>query len=99
MKNENLFLALIRVIMLCVVVFAVSAFFIHRGAYIGYVLVFLGFLCVGFLKFFRTSTISLGPDIVFGIIDNGILAVMAIFGGQFAGVVGAIVGGVVGNAI
>jgi len=40
-----------------------------------------------------------GPDIVFGIIDNGILAAMALLGGQVAGVEGAIIGGVVGNAI
>lgn len=32
-------------------------------------------------------------------IDNGILAIMAILGGEIAGVVGAILGGVVGNAI
>lgn len=32
-------------------------------------------------------------------IDNGILAVLAIFGAHFAGVTGAILGGVVGNAI
>ena len=36
---------------------------------------------------------------MFGLIDNGILAVMAVIGGEIAGVAGAIIGGVVGNAI
>ncbi len=39
------------------------------------------------------------PDVVFGIIDNGILALMAVIGGEIAGVAGAVIGGVVGNAI
>ncbi|OGY41152.1 MAG: hypothetical protein A2Y67_00960 [Candidatus Buchananbacteria bacterium RBG_13_39_9] len=36
---------------------------------------------------------------VFGLIDNGILAILAIFGGEVAGVIGAVIGGVVGNSI
>jgi hypothetical protein len=43
--------------------------------------------------------ITVSIDIFFGVIDNGILAVLAIFGGHFAGVTGAILGGVIGNAI
>ncbi len=39
------------------------------------------------------------PDVIFGIIDNGILALMAVIGGEIAGVAGAVIGGVVGNAI
>lgn len=39
------------------------------------------------------------PDVIFGVIDNGILALMAVIGGEIAGVAGAVIGGVVGNAI
>jgi outer membrane lipoprotein SlyB len=48
---------------------------------------------------FRIKLKSTLPDIFFGILDNGLLAVFAIFGAHFAGVTGAIIGGVVGNAI
>ncbi len=99
MKKTKVLAALIHVLTLCVVIFTVSVYFIENASVIGYVLVLLGFFCVGSLKLFRTPTASLGPDIVFGVIDNGILAIMAIFGGQIAGVVGAVIGGVVGNAI
>lgn len=99
MKERKLLVALVNVLALCVIIFAVSVYFIADASVIGYVLVLLGFLCIGALKMFRTSTASLGPDIVFGVIDNGVLAVMAIFGGELAGVVGAVIGGVVGNAM
>jgi len=39
------------------------------------------------------------PDIVFGLIDNGVLAILAVIGAEIAGVAGAIIGGVVGNSI
>ena len=55
--------------------------------------------CIVSLIPFKIKLRSIQPDIVFGLIDNGILAIFAIFGGHFAGVAGAILGGVVGNAI
>ena len=60
---------------------------------------FLALLCIVSLIPFKIKLRSIQPDIVFGLIDNGILAIFAIFGGHFAGVAGAILGGVVGNAI
>lgn len=99
MRKRALFAALGNVLALCVVVFAVSAFFVYNDGLIGFVLFVLGFVCIGSLALVRVPIATLGPDIVFGIIDNGILAVMAIFGGRIAGVAGAIAGGVVGNAI
>jgi len=33
------------------------------------------------------------------LIDNGILVILAIFGGEIAGMIGAVIGGAVGNAI
>lgn len=91
--------SVIYILLLCLIVFVVSIFFVEQEQLIGIVLVLLSVLCIIALMPFRISLKAMRPDIFFGIIDNGILAVMAIIGGLFAGVVGAIIGGVVGNAI
>lgn len=97
--NKKFIIAMIKVLSLCIVVFAVSAFFIYDTKIIGWVILFLGLLCLVLLKFFKISIKNIWPDIVFGLIDNGILAILAVIGGSFAGVIGAIIGGVVGNSI
>lgn len=91
--------AIINVLVLCVVIIAVSAFFINNARWVGFVLISLSVLCLVSLVPFKIKFKSVQPDIIFGLIDNGILAVLAIFGGHFAGVTGAILGGVVGNAV
>jgi len=65
----------------------------------GLILIILAFVSLMSLMPFQVKLKSVLPDIFFGIIDNGVLAILAIFGGHFAGVAGAIAGGVVGNAI
>ena len=92
-------LSILNIAILCLIVFFVSIFFIENSKLIGFVLIGLSILCVVSLIPFGIKAKSLQPDIIFGIIDNGILAVMAIIGGQLAGVAGAIIGGVVGNSI
>ena len=99
MKKEKLLMSVINVLALCIITFFVSIFFIYEAKLIGYVLVALAVLCVASLKLFNIKIFTIGPDVVFGVIDNGILAVMAVIGGEIAGVAGAVVGGVVGNAI
>jgi len=76
-----------------------SFFFVNNARLIGFVLIILSVVCVISLIPFKIKLQCIQPDVIFGIIDNGILAVMAIIGGHFAGVTGAIIGGVVGNAI
>ena len=49
--------------------------------------------------FARRSFKGAIPDLIFGAIDTGILAVAALCGGFFYGVAGAIAGGVVGDAL
>jgi hypothetical protein len=98
MKNR-VFLSVVNILVLCIVVMAVSSYFIYHSQYIGLVILSLGILCLVSLVPFRVSIHSIWPDIVFGLIDNGILAVMAIFGGEIGGVMGAVIGGVVGNAV
>jgi hypothetical protein len=96
---KNFISAIINIVVLCVIVFFVSLYFIYNVQLIGFVVLGLGLLCLASLIPFKISIETVWADIVFGLIDNGILAVMAIFGGQLAGVVGAVIGGVVGNAI
>jgi hypothetical protein len=97
--NKKFILAMIKVVTLCVVVVVVSAFFIYDAKIIGLVVFGLGLLCLASLSLFNILIKNVWPDIVFGLIDNGILAIFAVIGGEIAGVAGAIIGGVVGNAI
>jgi len=97
--KKNFLVALIKVLVLCIVIFSVSAYFVYDAKIIGWAVFGLGLLCLVFLKFSKIALEHVWPDIVFGLIDNGILAVMAVVGGEIAGVAGAIIGGVVGNAI
>ena len=97
--NQKFFLAVLNILTLCFVIGAVGFFLIKDGYWTGLVLILLAILCLLSLLPFKIKLKSVQPDILFGIIDNGILAVMAIIGGHFGGVTGAILGGVVGNAI
>jgi len=97
--KKNFIIALVNVVILCIIIFSVSAFFIYNTKIIGWVVFGLGFLCLVSLNLFKIKIKNIWPDIVFGIIDNGILAIFAVVGGKIAGVAGAIIGGVVGNAI
>lgn len=97
--NKKFFLSIINIVTLCIVIGAISIFFVNNSQWMGLILIALALLCIISLLPFKISIKSIQPDIFFGLIDNGILAILAIFGGHFAGVVGAIIGGVVGNAI
>ena len=97
--SKKFILSILNILTLCVVIAAVSISFIGNDKWMGLVLIILAVLCIASLVSFKINLKSVLPDVFFGIIDNGILAVLAIFGGHFAGVAGAIIGGVVGNAI
>jgi hypothetical protein len=97
--NKKLFLSVLNILTLCIVITAVSIAFIENNKWMGIVLIILALLCIVSLIPFKVDLKSILPDVFFGLIDNGILAVLAIFGGHFAGVTGAILGGVVGNAV
>lgn len=84
---------------LCIVIFVVSSSFVSNENLIGPVFIALFGICLLALIPFRISPRTVQPDIIFGVIDNGILALFAIVGGEIAGIPGAVVGGVVGNAI
>ncbi|MFA6194245.1 MAG: hypothetical protein WC719_00675 [Patescibacteria group bacterium] len=97
--RQKFILSVLNILTLCIIITAVSIFFIENARWMGLVLIILALLCLVSLLPFKIKLKSTLPDIFFGIIDNGILAVLAIFGGHFAGVAGAILGGVVGNAV
>ncbi|MDO8505942.1 MAG: hypothetical protein Q7S48_05220 [bacterium] len=99
MMSKIFFLSILNILTLCVIITGISIYFIYNTAWIGFVLIILALLCIVSLIPFKIKLKSIQPDIVFGLIDNGILAILAIFGGHFAGVAGAILGGVVGNAV
>ena len=97
--SKRFLFSILDILALCIVVGAVTLAFVNSSHWIGVVLIVLGFVCVFSLLPFGIKLKSALPDVLFGIIDNGILAVMAIFGGHFGGIAGAVLGGVVGNAI
>lgn len=97
--SKKFIVAMIKVVTLCVVIFIVSALFIYDVKVIGWVILTLGLLCLVSLGLFKIPIKTVWPDITFGLIDNGILAILAVIGGSIAGVAGAIIGGAVGNAI
>jgi hypothetical protein len=98
MKNHFIS-AIIKIIILCIVIFTVSLYFIYNSQLIGWVILGLGVLCLIVLIPLKVLIHTIWPDIVFGLIDNGILVILAIFGGEIAGMIGAVIGGAVGNAI
>lgn len=99
-KFKKYILPILHFTTLSIVVFSVSVFVIHKSnILIGLVLIGLSCLCLLSIKLFKIKIRSIEPDIVFGMIDNGILVILAIVGSKIAGIAGAIIGGVVGNSI
>ncbi len=99
MKKLDGVKSLISVGLLCLIVLVVSGFFVYQKRWIGIIFIFLGLLHLLVLKCFKIEIKSVWPDIMFGIIDNGILVIGAMIGANFAGVLGAIVGGSTMNAV
>ncbi len=97
--HHKLILAVLNIFTLSLLIISVSIFFINNSKWIGPILIILAILSLASLIPFKIKIKSALPDITFGLIDNSILAILAIFGGYYAGVSGAIIGGVVGNAI
>jgi hypothetical protein len=99
MNKEGVFPALTSLVLVSIVVVSVISFVIYKVRLIGPIIVLLGFLPWIPLKILGRSIKSTGADIIFGAVDTGILAVAALIGANFAGVLGAIVGGAVGDSI
>lgn len=99
-KRKKTFVqALTSLVILSAIVIAVASYFIFNKALIGPIFLILGFVSLTFISFFKIKIKAIYPDLVFGIIDNGVLVFAAVLGGQIAGVFGAIIGGAVGNTV
>lgn len=98
MRKESVTSSVISVTILAVIILA-TAFYIDSKKWIGAIFLALGILHIFVLKIFGKQARSVLPDILFGIIDNGLLVVGALIGAEFAGIFGAIVGGAAMNAI
>jgi len=99
MNKEGVLPALTSLIIVSIVVICVISFFFYNMRLIGPIIILLGFLPWIPLKILGRTIKSTGADIIFGAVDTGILAVAALIGASFAGVIGAIVGGAVGDSI
>ena len=66
---------------------------------IGPILLALALIPIVGLLIAKKSLVNAIPDIVFGVIDTGMLTIPALWGGIRFGVAGAIAGGVIGDAI
>jgi|SRR3989344_4503702 len=99
LKKEDLITAIINVILLTIIIIFVSYFFVTKTGIIGPVLIILGIISLLPFYLFRIPLQIGKAEIWFGIVDNGILAIFALSGAEFFGILGAIIGGLVGNAI
>jgi len=99
MKSQGLIQASASVLITSIVVIGVVSFTIYRTTLLGPIIILLGLIPWIPLKFSGRTIRSTGADILFGAIDTGILAIAALVGANFAGVLGAIVGGSVGDSI
>ena len=97
--HSNLLKAIGGFFFLSVLILALSYYFIFNNTAIGFVFIGVGIIDLLLLKFFKINLKSVYPDIIFGMIDNGVLIFAAIIGGNYAGVIGAIIGGAAGNTI
>lgn len=99
MKNQGFFTALMNVVIISIVIISVISFTLYHTRIIGPIIILLGFNPLVPLKLSGRTIKSTGADILFGVIDTGILGIAALIGASFAGVLGAIVGGAVGDSI
>ncbi len=86
-------------VIISILVISISAFFIESEKYIGLSFLVLAVVAILFLKSYGLNVKNVTPDIIFGVIDNGVLVFAAIIGGAYAGVFGAVIGGAAGNTI
>jgi len=99
LKRYDFMKAVTTLIILSLIIITVSAYFVYDQKWVGPAYIILSLLSIIILKLFGIDLKSVYPDIIFGIIDNGILVFAAVVGANFAGVQGAVIGGVAGNTI
>lgn len=99
MNKNSLLTAVVSTAFLTFIIILAVYFLANQRLAIGPALIVLGLLSLVPSMIFKIPLNSLRADIIFGIIDNGILVIFALIGAELFGVWGAIIGGAVGNAI
>jgi len=99
MKKEKIISAFVSIFILTVIILVAVYFSVEQKVLIGPLLIVLGIVTLLPAFLFKIPIKSLKADIIFGVIDNGILVIFAVIGAELFGIFGAIIGGAVGNAI
>ncbi|MBS3113429.1 hypothetical protein J4418_05085 [Candidatus Woesearchaeota archaeon] len=99
MDKEKLMTAILNISLLAIIILLVSFFFLTQKRIIGPIMIVLGIISILPIFLFKVPIRILKADILFGLIDNGTLAIFVLSGAELFGIFGAIVGGLVGNAI
>jgi hypothetical protein len=97
--KETFIKSVLSVTILSVITVISVILFVYQKAWMGFIFILLGLLHILVLRMFGIKANLVWPDIVFGIIDNGILVIAAIIGADFAGILGAVIGGSAANSI
>jgi len=99
MKKDTLTFAIINIAVLTIIILGVSYLSMNRKMLIGPLLILLGIVSLVPALLFKIPLKLLRSDIIFGLIDNGFLAIFALIGAELFGIFGAIIGGAIGNAL
>jgi hypothetical protein len=82
-----------------IIIVAIGYFALSRDLLVGPIIFILGFIPLMGARLNRLELKRLIPDIVFGVLDTGLLMIAALAGAQTFGVLGAIVGSAIGDAV
>lgn len=97
--KNNFLKAIGSLSVISIIIIAITIFLINEEAWIGPFYLVLAAIGVITLDLFNVELKAIYPDLIFGIIDNGVLVLAAVLGARYAGVAGAILGGAAGNTI
>ncbi len=97
--KDNVISAIIGTALWSIIIVVTVLFVIYKEFLIGPIVLLFGALIISSLFLFGRSCKSVFPDVLFGMIDNGALVILALVGASFLGTLGAIVGGALGNVI
>jgi hypothetical protein len=99
MNKQGILPTLISAMILSITIVSVLWFILERTRIIGPTLIAFGL--IGWIPIIISGRTvkSAGADIIFGMVDTGLLGLAALIGARYGGILGAIVGGTVGDAI
>ncbi len=103
MKKRNNFRfikAFTAFVIISIVIISIASYFILNQKIIPpLTFMGLGVINLFILKSSKIKIRDVYPDILYGIVDNGVFVFAAIIGGVYGGVIGAVIGGAAGNTV